>query len=64
MLWFPPWPSAKVTRAEFDDGIESVGDCAFSLCGDLNSVKLPANLKRIGDYAFVNCVNLKTVTLP
>lgn len=45
-------------------GIEIIGDWAFSQSGTLTNVSLPDSVTAIGDYAFARCEYLSAVTLP
>ena len=61
-----PWRrlpvSVKALRLE--EGVVSIGNCAFFGCQDLRSVSLPTSLRTIGDQAFSGCVSLRAVTIP
>ena len=46
------------------NGVETVGQYAFSDCSSLTSITLPAGVKTIGDNAFSRCSKLKSVSLP
>ena len=46
------------------DGIQSIGDSAFSWCRRLTSVTIPDSVTSIGDYAFTGCESLSSVTIP
>ena len=46
------------------DGIEKIGETAFSVCGSLTSVTLPESIIEIGDYAFNGCYTLSQITIP
>lgn len=43
--------------------VVSIGCYAFTDCGDLETVTIPASVTEIGDYAFAGCSNLAQVTL-
>ena len=45
-------------------GIEIIGDSAFSACRSLTSVAIPDSVTAIGESAFYFCAGLKSVTLP
>lgn len=65
---------ARLRSAEFDDGLEVLGTNEYLNNGDppcgvfessaLESIRLPATLKRIEFSAFESCERLKSVTLP
>lgn len=46
------------------EGLQYVGDRAFSGCSSLTSVTLPEGLHIWGWHAFENCTNLTSVTFP
>ena len=43
------------------EGIEEIGDAAFSNCDFIGDVILPDTIERISEYAFQNCSNLFSV---
>ena len=45
------------------EGLESIGDLAFSGCDALTTVTFPDSLTTISEGAFVSCDNLKTVNI-
>ena len=46
------------------DSVVFIGAEAFEGCGNLRSIKLPANLERIEKGTFARCEMLKTIVLP
>ena len=46
------------------DGVEHIGDSAFSGCSGLTSVTIPEGVTSIGDGAFSDCSGLASVTIP
>lgn len=53
-----------LTKVTWGDGIEYIGDEAFSECRNMGFSKLPANLSHIGEAAFMNCSNLSFSNFP
>ena len=49
-----PWSSYKseITSVVIEDGVTSIGNYAFTGCGNLASVSIPASMTSIGPYAF------------
>ena len=47
-----------------EEGVTSIGNAAFSYCGQLSSVSIAESVTAIGNYAFNFCSNLTEVTLP
>ncbi len=46
------------------DGVESIGQCAFSHCSKLSNISIPDSVTYIGNHAFVSCESLKEIVLP
>lgn len=58
-----PWAKRTVKSVTVKSGITSVGDNAFAYT-KINSVKLPATLKKIGQDAFWHCNSMKKIGIP
>ena len=58
-----PWGKA-ITEAIIEDGVTSIGNCAFYNCTSLTSTTIPDSVTSIGYYAFYNCTGLESITLP
>ena len=61
-----PWDNylGKITSVEIENGITSIGICAFYNCARLESVTIPDSVESIGDYALYYCPKLKPITIP
>lgn len=62
-----PWAmySDLITSVIIENGVTSVGDCAFKGLTKLENVTLPASgLTKIGEAAFYGCTSLKAISLP
>lgn len=61
-----PWYDQKddVTAAVIEEGIPGIAAFAFSGCGNLASVRIPASVQTIGEGAFNECSALTSVTVP
>lgn len=58
------FPSSKAMGTlEIPEGIEKIGNNAFSGCDQLTSVQLPKSIKCIGAGAFAGCKKLEKVTI-
>ncbi|MBQ7623797.1 MAG: leucine-rich repeat domain-containing protein, partial [Clostridia bacterium] len=59
-----PWYSYRDTikKAVIEDGVQSVGNSAFSDCITLSSVDLGNGVGYIGQYVFSGCVSLTSVS--
>ncbi len=55
---------ASVSRVELPEGMEEIGQGAFSGCGKLSQVQFRRNLRKIGKRAFAGCVSLEQIALP
>ena len=53
-----------ITNIVIEDGVTSIGTCAFSDCTGLTTMSIPSSVTYIGDYAFGYCSGLTTVTIP
>ena len=58
------YPAAKGSIYEVFDGVEQIGEHAFSYCTELSSVKLPTSITNIYGYAFYGCSTLPSIELP
>ncbi len=61
-----PWRAFahQIKAVELQEGVASVGSCAFLGCTDLESVQFSAGLFSIGYRAFEGCGMLRSVNLP
>jgi len=58
------YAAASGTTYTIPDGVESIGDYAFSSCEDLTEITIPESVSVIGNYAFAWCSSLTDVTIP
>ena len=49
----------QLVRAEMEEGIEKIGDAAFSWCSALTNVSVPPTVNIIGTWAFAYCSSLQ-----
>ena len=54
----------NVKKIVIEDGVTSIGDCAFYDCKKLTSITIPDDVTSIEMYAFYNCSSLTSVTIP
>lgn len=61
-----PWYEfrRKIKELQIENGVTSIGNSAFSVCGGLTSVTIPDSVTSIGNSAFSNCDGLTNVTIP
>ena len=61
-----PWYaySSSIKKVVINNGVTSIGSCAFKGCSGLTSVTIPNSVTSIGDEAFYNCSGLTSVTIP
>ena len=61
-----PWNvySTSIKTVIIEDGVTSIGVCAFYECSKLTSVTIPNSVTSIGNDAFRNCSNLTSITIP
>ena len=62
MICYPQ--AMEATSYAVPQGIEVIGDWAFSQCGALKRVTIPDSVRAIGDYAFARCGALASPALP
>ena len=56
--------SACTTSVKLPRSLKIIGDGAFAICKNLESVEIQEGLEEIGSYAFTHCEKLTTVRLP
>lgn len=61
---YSPFQNSDIETVVITEGITSIGNQTFSLCGDLYNVILPESIVRIGDYAFNACDSLYSIGIP
>ena len=54
----------KETAYTIPENVTSIGDCAFTFCESLTSIKIPNGMISIGRNAFTRCNGLISVTIP
>ena len=59
-----PWKEKIIKSVRIEEGITSIGDCAFLECYGLTSVTIPPSITRIGRGAFMFCRGLESIDLP
>ena len=59
-----PWDNCEFDTIVIEDGVEKIGDYAFTKCYKLYYLTLPDTIKSIGDYAFDNCYFIQKLNLP
>lgn len=59
-----PWYEQRnnINAVVIENGVTSIGSCAFPECNGLTDMTIPGSVTTIGDYAFWSCVNLTSVT--
>lgn len=63
---YAPWHSNKssVKKVIINDGVTSIGTCAFYDCTGLTSITIPNSITNIGYLAFRGCTGLTSITIP
>ena len=62
--WKERYNSDSIRRVVIDDGVEEIGDRAFSDCTSLEEITIPNSVTSIGEEAFSGCRSLKEITIP
>ncbi|MCQ2113208.1 MAG: leucine-rich repeat domain-containing protein [Bacteroidaceae bacterium] len=60
--WYPHKTDIKAIKIE--QGVTSIGNCAFSDCSSMTSIEIPNTVASIGSGAFVGCSALTSITIP
>ena len=55
----PFYNDNSINSVIIEDGVSSIGACAFVGCSNLSSIKIPKTLTFVGGNAFNDCANLK-----
>lgn len=55
-----PWYSLRnsIKKIIINNGVKTIGNCAFEDCSNLSVVNIESDLSSIGDFAFRECINL------
>ena len=61
---YPAYFNSRLTTVELPEGLESIGNFAFSRCVLLTQINIPSTVKVIGKRAFGDCESLESVVLP
>jgi hypothetical protein len=59
-----PWCPHDISNVVIEQGVTSIGDCAFKDCTILNTIVIPTSVVHIGAGAFANCAKLTSITIP
>lgn len=54
----------QINNVVIDEGVTTIGDCAFWGCENLTSIKIPDSMISIGSESFCHCVSLCNITIP
>lgn len=62
----PPWWLWKdeIKTIVIENGVTSIGNCAFNDCAALTSITVPSSVTRMGDRAFWGCASLTDIAIP
>ena len=56
--------NTEIETVIIEDGVTTIGDCAFGGCEVLTNINIPDSVTSIGLYAFYNCTSLTSITIP
>ena len=59
-----PWSELDINEIVVEDGVTSIGDCAFIGCSSLTEIVMPDSVTSIGDCAFRGCSSLTEIVMP
>ncbi len=54
---------SAIKKVTIQNGVMSIGECAFNGCSSLSSITIPASVTSIGEGAFYSCSSLSSVTI-
>ena len=54
----------NIVNITISEGVESIGEYAFSYCTGITNVAIPESVTNIGKYAFEDCSSLTSVIIP
>ena len=59
-----PWKGSRgiIETVVVENGVTSIGNCAFYSCTGLENISIPVSVTEIGNSAFQSCITLKDVT--
>ena len=56
--------SSGIKELIIPEGLESIGDYAFSGCSNLEKIMIPNSVTDIGESAFLGCISLESIVIP
>ena len=61
-----PWDDerANVKQVIIENGVTSIGDCAFYKCNKVTDVTIPNSVTQIGHSVFTSCKKITNITIP
>ena len=54
----------SIEKVIIEEGVTSIGNCAFAECSGLSTVSIPNSVTEIGSGAFSGCTVLNSITIP
>ncbi len=54
----------SIKKVVIENGVTSIGDCAFEGCDCLTSITIPNSVTKVGTMAFCGCKSLQSIILP
>ena len=59
------YPAGKIgTTYTISDGVQSIGDSAFSVCSHLATITIASSVTNLGNSSFGNCIGLSSMVIP
>ena len=61
-----PWYAYinSIEKVIIENGVTTIGRCAFYLCNNISSVTIPNSVIKISDYSFILCSNIGSIVIP
>ena len=55
---------SKIKNVIIKNGVTSIGNSAFEICGKLTSIEIPVGVTSLKDFVFYGCSSLTSITMP
>lgn len=63
VVGYQAFGSAQISKVYMNEGLEEIGESAFSRCPNITIATFPTSVKIVGSYAYAYCENLVSVVV-